>query len=75
MTPRASTTVVAPTGPVTQLIEAAALLTDTPDEAACALIAAAAWILRSTGIEADAAVLLAEVLRDEADLQKKGGAL
>jgi hypothetical protein len=79
MTPRTSTPV--PTGPVVgitgnvqTLVETAALLTDTPEDAACALIAAAAMILRSTGIDADAAELLVEALRDpDADAAEGGG--
>lgn len=79
MTPRTSTPippgpVVGVTGNVQTLVETAALLTDTPQDAVCALIAAAAMILRTTGIEADAAVLLAEVLQDpHGDDTKEGG--
>jgi hypothetical protein len=80
MTARTSTPV--PTGPVVglggnvqTLIETAALLTDTPEDAACALIAAAAMILRSTGIDADAAELPVEALRDPDAEAAKGGGL
>lgn len=75
MTPRASTPVTPTRGPVGQLVEAAALLTNSPEGAACALIAAAAWILRTTGIDADAAQLLAEVLQDPEAGASKGGGL
>lgn len=75
MTPRASTPVTPMRGPVGQLVESAALLTDSPEGAVCALIAAAAMILRTTGIDADAAVLLAEVLQDPEGDGRKGGGL
>jgi hypothetical protein len=80
MTPRTSTPVAGEPviglgGNVQTLVETAALLTDTPEDAVCALIAAAAMILRATGITADAADLLVEALRDPEGDDAKGGGL